>query len=78
MNRYNRMPPGTSPAPRMRPRPMPAPSAVRQECHAMPLAVPFVQLQSWGEVFEPETALCKGTIFPALDLPFCGSGVRRR
>ena len=43
----------------------------------MPLAVPFVQWQTWGNINDPDTALRRGTIFADLDLPFCGSGVRQ-
>ena len=48
-----------------------------EPCAIMPLAVPFVQWQRWENVFDPDTALRHGTIFPELDLPFCGSGVRQ-
>lgn len=48
-----------------------------EPCAIMPLAVPFVQWQRWESVFDPDTALRHGTIFPELDLPFCGSGVRQ-
>ena len=39
----------------------------------MPLAMGYVPMQSWGELYDPETALCQGTAFPDLNLIFCGS-----
>lgn len=40
----------------------------------LPLAMAYVPMQSWGETYTPEKALCRGTIFPALDLPFMRGG----
>ena len=69
--------------PQRRPRPMvqqpvqPAPTA---ECPApqapcsCQLAIASVAVQTFGETYPPEAALCKGTIFPELDLPYCGGG----
>ena len=37
-----------------------------------PLAMAYVPWQTWGETYAAETALCKGTLFPELDLPFTG------
>ncbi len=34
------------------------------------LAMAYVPWQRWNTVFSAEEALCKGTIFPELDLPF--------
>jgi len=34
------------------------------------LATAYVPIQPWGTVFEPEQALSKGTIFPALVRPY--------
>ncbi|MBQ8413264.1 MAG: spore coat associated protein CotJA [Lachnospiraceae bacterium] len=39
----------------------------------MPLAMAYVPIQNWGELYDPETALCQGTIFPDLNLKFCGA-----
>ena len=39
---------------------------------SMPLAMGYVPMQSWGELYDPETALCEGTAFPDLNLIFCG------
>jgi len=38
----------------------------------LPLAMAYVPMQMWGETYEGLKALDVGTIFPALDLPFCG------
>lgn len=37
---------------------------------ALPVAMAYVSWQNWQNVYDPETALCRGTIFPCLDLPF--------
>lgn len=36
----------------------------------LPLAIATVPCQKWSGVYEPEKALCCGTIFPELNLPF--------
>lgn len=36
------------------------------------LAMGFVPRQVWETPYDRETALSRGTIFPALDKPFCG------
>lgn len=36
------------------------------------LAMGFVPRQIWETPYDEETALSRGTIFPALDKPFCG------
>jgi len=40
----------------------------------LPLAMAYVPWQCWGKTYEPADALCRGTIFPELDLPFLGGG----
>lgn len=40
----------------------------------LPLAMAYVPVQTWGETYTPEQALCRGTIFPVLDLPFTRGG----
>ena len=37
----------------------------------MPLAMAYVPMQNFEALFDPDTALTRGTAFPALDLPFC-------
>ena len=39
----------------------------------LPLAMAYVPMQKWGELYDPETAICQGTAFPELNLIFCGS-----
>lgn len=41
--------------------------------HHMPVAMAYVPMQKWGELYDPETAICQGTAFPELNLIFCGS-----
>lgn len=36
------------------------------------LAMGFVPVQAWEDPYEPELALVRGTLFPALDKPFLG------
>lgn len=35
-----------------------------------PLAMAYVPLQEWGEVYNESDALCNGTIFPELKMDF--------
>ena len=35
-----------------------------------PLAMAYVPFQQWGHTYTSEQALCAGTLFPCLDLPF--------
>ena len=38
----------------------------------MPLAMAYVPMQRWKNVYSNDVALTRGTIFPELDLPFLG------
>ena len=40
------------------------------------LAIAYVPVQNadFGSLYAPEDALCAGTVFPSLDLPFLGMG----
>lgn len=38
----------------------------------MPLAMAYVPWQEFNSVYDIDEALVRGTIFPELDLPFCG------
>ena len=67
------------PARRPRPAPscpvtQPAPEPVQEPCPSLPLAIATVPMQQFGETYPPEVALCKGTLFPELDLPYRGGG----
>lgn len=37
---------------------------------ALPVAMAYVSWQNWQTPYDTERALCRGTIFPCLDLPF--------
>ena len=39
----------------------------------LPLTMAYVPMQSWGQVYDLETGLQKGTIFPDLYKPFYGA-----
>ena len=43
-----------------------------------PIAMAYVPWQRWGETYDPEKALSRGTLFPALDFPFTGCACERR
>lgn len=36
------------------------------------LAMAYVQMQEWEDLYNPDDALCNGTAFPGLNLIFCG------
>lgn len=38
------------------------------------LALVFIENQDIEQVYEPETAFCRGTAFPELDKPWCPGG----
>ncbi len=42
----------------------------------MVLAMAYVPTQQWQDLYEPEEALCNGTIFRQLKLPFEGGADR--
>ena len=37
-----------------------------------------IQHADWDRVYPPERALCEGTIFPELNLPYMGRGGEKR
>ena len=41
-----------------------------RELQELPLAMAYVPIQCWGDTDPPTRALCRGTLFPQLDLPF--------
>ena len=41
----------------------------------MPLAMAYVPWQKFEDLYDPDTALSRGTVFPSLDLPFCAKEV---
>ncbi len=38
-----------------------------------PLAMVYSPYQQFDNLYEPDEAICKGTLFAELDKPFCGS-----
>ncbi|MBQ2676478.1 MAG: spore coat associated protein CotJA [Clostridia bacterium] len=38
----------------------------------LPLAMAYVPCQKWEHIYDNDVALCRGTIFAKLDLPFLG------
>ena len=38
----------------------------------LPLAMAYVPMQRWADVYSENDALCRGTLFPELDKPFHG------
>ena len=40
--------------------------------NAMPLAMAYVPMQQWNDLYKPKTAICEGTAFPDLNKIFCG------
>ncbi|MEA4988421.1 spore coat associated protein CotJA [Anaerovorax sp. IOR16] len=42
----------------------------------LPLAMAYVPMQVWNGTYEGLRAFERGTIFPDLDLPFSGTGVK--
>lgn len=40
------------------------------------LAMAYVPFQKWEPIYNEEEGFSKGTIFPSLDLPFLGRGVK--
>lgn len=39
------------------------------------LAMAYVPMQTWGNLYEPEKALARATLFADLDLPYLGRKV---
>ncbi len=44
-------------------------------CGDMVVAMAFVPMQTWGEMYDPHVALARGTLFPELDKPFFGEDI---
>ncbi len=38
----------------------------------VPLAMAYVKIQKWEDLYEPDVALNRGTLFAQLDKPFLG------
>lgn len=48
------------------------PGCETEHHHHKPLGMGYVPMQKWGEMYDPQKALCQGTAFPDLDFIFCG------
>jgi hypothetical protein len=44
----------------------------------LPLAIAYVPMQAWREVYEPEIAITRATVFKELDKPFCLEEAKNR
>lgn len=45
-----------------------------EQLDSLPLAMAYVPMQKWGNLYEADVALKRGTLFQELDLPFMGDG----
>ena len=45
--------------------------------NSLPLAMAYIPLQRWEDLYDTSTAFERGTIFRALDKPFLGKGPMR-
>lgn len=63
--------PMPTPPPMPEPGPMPMPG-----CCMNSLAMAYVPVQKWQDLYEPDVALARGTLFAELDKPFVGEEVR--
>lgn len=55
------------------------PGRVESACDAVDVCrvgMAYVPMQRWRDIYEPEKALSRGTIFAELDMPFLGGGGR--
>ena len=68
-----RRPRAAAPCPCPVPQPAPETCPTPQPVSGL-LAISSIPFQTFGETYPPEVGLCKGTIFPELDLPYCGGG----
>ena len=48
---------------------VPAPAC---DVSACPLAMAYVPMQQWRQLYDPNVGFGRGTIFMELDKPFCG------
>lgn len=44
--------------------------------YRFPVGMTYVPKQPWERLYDIEDGLRRGTIFPSLDLPFCGGGMK--
>ncbi|MEG0489827.1 MAG: spore coat associated protein CotJA [Hydrogenoanaerobacterium sp.] len=60
-------PPGGIPAP---------PTPPTSECYMPALAMAYVPMQKWQQIYDQQMALSRGTLFAELDKPFIGEEVK--
>lgn len=53
---------------------MSPPEAEKPQKECQSLAMAYVEMQRWQELYESEQGFPRGTIFKQLDLPFVGEG----
>ena len=46
--------------------------------NSLPLAMAYIPLQRWEDIYDTQTAFDRGTIVRALDKPFTGKGAERK
>ncbi len=51
---------------------VPAAVSGNMRLDALPLAMSYLPMQKWENLYDPEVGLDRGTIFACLDLPFTG------
>lgn len=58
---------------------MPEPNRINASCvDSLPLAMAYVPMQKWQDIYDNDVALSRGTIFAQLDLPFLrGQGCKK-
>lgn len=39
---------------------------------SLPVAMTYTPYQKWNQIYDAAQGLARGTMFPELDLPFCG------
>ena len=52
----------------------PVPDTVSRFPARTPLAMAYVPFQEWGDVYDDDEAISRGTLFPDLKLPFSKGG----
>ncbi len=47
-------------------------NSLMPDTDGMVLAMAYVPVQEWDDIYSEDVALCNGTLFPDLDKPFLG------
>lgn len=72
MNRYNRLSAYSSESSKRCGNNSVKSMANRTDCKGPVLAMAYVESQDFDEIYSPSVALKRGTLFAALDKPYCG------